>query len=218
MMATRTILCFGDSLTWGFVPVAPAAPARRFPRDVRWTGVLAAELGDGYAVVEEGLNGRTTSADDPTDARLNASTYLPTALASHLPLDLVVLMLGTNDSKAYLRRTPLDIATGMRLLVAQVLACGDARSAYPAPRLLVVAPPPLTEIRDPWSAAVFAGGHEKTAQLGGLYRALAGATGVDFFDAGSVITTDGVDGVHFTEQNNLDLGRALAPQVRTLLT
>ena len=88
-------------------------PHTRFPRDVRWTGVLAETLGGDYVVIEEGLSARTTNVDDPTDPRLNGAAHLPITLASHLPLDLVVLMLGTNDTKAYFHRTPFDIATGM---------------------------------------------------------------------------------------------------------
>lgn len=101
MPDTRSILCFGDSLTWGWIPVEESSPTLRYPYHQRWTGAMAGELGDGYHIVEEGLSARTTSCDDPNDPRLNGSTYLPTALASHLPLDLVILMLGTNDTKSY---------------------------------------------------------------------------------------------------------------------
>jgi len=79
--------------------------------------VLAAQLGDGFDIIEEGLSGRTTDVDDPTDPRLNGSTYLPSALASHLPLDLVIVMLGTNDTKSYFHRTPFEIAMGMAKLL-----------------------------------------------------------------------------------------------------
>lgn len=213
----RRIMCFGDSLTWGWIPVEGGAPSRRYAADVRWTGVLGAELGAGFQIVEEGLSGRTV-AGDHTDPRLAAADYLPSALASHLPLDLVILMLGTNDTKAYLHREPVDIAAALSILVGQVRgSAGGVGTRYPAPRLLVVAPPPLTEIPHPWFDAIWVGGREKTEALAGLYAALADFNGVDFFDAGSVITTDGVDGIHFTEQNNRDLGVALAAAVREIL-
>ncbi|SDQ07014.1 SGNH/GDSL hydrolase family protein [Quadrisphaera sp. DSM 44207] len=218
-MATRNVLCFGDSLTWGWVPKDPPVPSERFGPDVRWTGVVARLLGDGYRVLEEGLSGRTTTADDPTDPRLNGSRHLPGALATHLPLDLVVLMLGTNDTKALLRRSPFEIATGVSVLLDQVAAsAGGVGTAYPAPRVLVVCPPPLGDVADPWFREVFAGAREKTLALPALYRAVAGFSGASFFDAGSVISTDGVDGVHLTEQNNRDLGEALAPVVRDALS
>lgn len=217
-MPDKRILCFGDSLTWGWVPVADGMPTERFPRDRRWTGVLADQLGDGHVVIEEGLSARTTNIDDPTDPRLNGAAYLPSCLASHLPLDLVILMLGTNDTKANFHRTPLDIALGMSLLVTQVLtSAGGVGTAYPAPQVLVMAPPPLAPTPHPWFQLIFGGSQEKTAQLGQVYSAMASFVKVPFFDAGSVISTDGVDGVHFTEQSNHDLGVALSEQVRGLL-
>jgi lysophospholipase L1-like esterase len=217
-MSPKTVLCFGDSLTWGWIPATAASPTQRYPRGTRWTGVLAAELGDDYTVIEEGLSARTTNVDDPTDPRLNGSAYLPASLASHLPLDLVILMLGTNDTKAYFGRTPFDIATGMSILTVQVLtSAGGIGTTYPAPKVLVVAPPPLGAMPEPWFQMLFEGGHEKSAALADAYRAMTSFLKVPFFDAGSVISTDGSDGVHFTEQNNRDLAAALAAQVRQLL-
>jgi lysophospholipase L1-like esterase len=218
-MTVKTVLCFGDSLTWGWIPTAEGTPTQRYSSTTRWTGVLAGQLGDDYRVIEEGLSARTTNADDPTDPRLNGAAYLPAALASHLPLDLVVLMLGTNDTKVNLGRTPFDIATGMSILVAQVLtSAGGIGTTYPAPQVLVVAPPALGEMANPWFQMVFEGGQEKSAALADAYAAMASFFKVAFFDAGSVISTDGVDGIHFTEENNRDLGLALAEQVRLLLS
>lgn len=215
---SRRILCFGDSLTWGWVPVVDGMPSERYPREQRWTGVLADALGAGHEVIEEGLSARTTNIDDPTDPRLNGSKYLPSCLATHLPLDLVILMLGTNDSKANFHRSPLDIALGMSTLATQVLgSAGGVGTGYRAPQVLVVAPPPVATTPHPWFQLIFAGSQEKTAELASVYSALASFLKVPFFDAGSVISTDGVDGVHFTEQNNRDLGAALAQQVTRIL-
>ncbi|ORB30780.1 SGNH/GDSL hydrolase family protein [Mycolicibacterium parafortuitum] len=217
-MPTKRILCFGDSLTWGWVPVADGMPTERFAPDVRWTGVLAAELGPDYEVIEEGLSARTTNLDDPTDPRLNGAAYLPSCLAGHLPLDLVVLMLGTNDTKAYFGRTPLEIALGMSVLVTQVLTSGGGvGTSYPAPQALVVSPPPVAATPHPWFQFIFDGSQDKSAKLAEVYSAMASFVKVPFFDAGSVISTDGVDGIHFTEQNNAELGRAMAEQIRGIL-
>jgi lysophospholipase L1-like esterase len=201
-MAKR-IMCFGDSLTWGWNPILAGVPIERYGKDKRWTGVLARHLGDEYEVVEEGLSGRTTGVDDPLDPRLNGASYLPSALASHLPLDLVVLMLGTNDTKVYFNRTPFDIAAAMGTLVTQVaMAMGGVGTVYPAPC--------------PWLAELFVGGREKTLALSAKYRKLASFFQVPFFDAGEVISTDGVDGIHFSEQNNADLGKALAKVITSV--
>lgn len=217
-MTTRTVLCFGDSLTWGWVPVEGGAPTTRHDPDVRWTGVLRNGLGEGFRVIEEGLSARTTAADDPTDPRLNGAAYLPSCLASHLPLDLVILMLGTNDTKAYLHRSAIDIAAGMSTLVGQVLgSAGGVATVYPAPQVLVMAPPPLTALGHPWFEQIFDEGSVQTShELAPKYAALAEFMGVHFFDAGSVVTEVGVDGLHFTEQNNRDLGEALVRQVQQI--
>lgn len=213
-MAEKRIMCFGDSLTWGWVPVIEGVPTTRFPADVRWTGVLQRELGPDHIVIEEGLSARTTMLEDPTDPRLDGSAYLPSALASHLPLDLVILMLGTNDTKAYFHRSAFEIAAGMSKLVGQVLtSAGGVGTVYPAPQVLVVAPPPLTPMPHAYFQQLFGGAHEKSAQLGKLYGDLADFMKVHFLDAGQIITTDGVDGIHFTEENNSALGRAVARKV-----
>jgi lysophospholipase L1-like esterase len=218
MTEQKSILCYGDSLTWGWIPVTEGAPTLRYPFRDRWTGAMATHLGDGFHIVEEGLSARTTSLDDPNDPRLNGSAYLPTALASHLPLDLVIVMLGTNDTKSYFRRTPYEIANGMAKLVGQVGgSAGGVGAAYPAPKVLVVAPPPLAPMPHPFFDGMFEGGREKTAALAAQYRAMADFMKVGFFDAGTVISTDGCDGIHFTAENNRDLGKALAAQVKAIV-
>ena len=212
------ILCFGDSLTWGWVAVSESSPTTRFSAAERWTGIMGEVLGENYEIVEEGLSARTTSIDDLVDSRLNGSAYLPTALASHLPLDLVIIMLGTNDTKAYYRRTPHEIATGMSKLVVQVLtAGGGVGTIYPAPKVLVVSPPPLSEMPDAWFKDMFDGGRQKTIELARQYKALAAFMKVEFFDAGSCVSTDGVDGIHFSISNNKSLGNALAAKVKEVL-
>ncbi len=214
MTEQKTILCYGDSLTWGWIPTGEGAPTLRYAFKDRWTGAMAAQLGDGYYVIEEGLSARTTSLDDPNDPRLNGSAYLPSALASHLPLDLVIVMLGTNDTKSYFRRTPYEIANGMAKLVGQIGgSAGGVGTSYPAPKVLVVAPPPLATMPHPFFDGMFEGGLEKTAALAGQYRAMADFMKVGFFDAGSVVSTSGCDGIHFTVADNQTLGKALAAKV-----
>lgn len=212
MAENRSILCFGDSLTWGWIPVPESSPALRYPFQERWTGAMAAALGDGYSIIEEGLSARTTSVDDP---RLNGSAYLPAALASHLPLDLVIILLDTNDTKSYFRRTPYEIANGIGKLAGQVLtSAGGVGTPYAAPKLLIVAPPPIAPTPDPWFEGMFEGGYEKSLELAKNYKALADFLKVDFLDAGEFVKTDGCDGIHFSAETNITLGRAVAEKVK----
>ncbi|MZI95562.1 hydrolase [Vibrio sp. CAIM 722] len=210
----KNILCFGDSLTWGWIPQPHSVPSQRYALDKRWTGVMARALGAQFNVIEEGLNARTTNIDDPLDTRVNGANYFPTSLASHLPLDLVIIMLGTNDTKPSFNQTPQRIAEGMSLLVSQARgSAGGIGAAYPAPKVLVVSPPPLAPMPDPWFGVMYEGGHEKTLQLPKYYKMMADFMKVMFFDAGSVVRTDGCDGIHLSEESNKTLGLAMAEKV-----
>ncbi|UVC09206.1 SGNH/GDSL hydrolase family protein [Rhizobium sp. TH2] len=217
MTGKKRILCFGDSLIWGWMPIAEVVPTTRYPFAERWTGVLATHLGDNFEIIEEGLSGRTTDLDDPTDPRLNGSTYLPSALATHLPLDLVILLLGTNDTKTYFNRSAYDITVGMSKLLVQVAtSAGGVGTVYPAPGMLLMSPPPLADMTDPWLQLTFEGAQAKSRELSRHYAALAQFFKVDFLDAGAVIATGGIDGIHLTAQNNADLGKAVARKVQAM--
>ena len=215
----RRILVFGDSLTWGWIPTEPVTPTTRHPVEDRWTSVMSEALGEGYEIVVEGLSGRTTDIDDPTDPKLNGADYLPAALASHEPLDLVILLLGTNDTKAYLDRTPLEIGLGAGRLVNMVHeAPGWDWAEYETPQVLLISPPPLGEtIGEEAREAFDAQSQEKSMALGEVYAQVAAMAGEHAFDAGSVIETDGVDGIHFTAEANRALGEAVAAEVERIL-
>jgi lysophospholipase L1-like esterase len=217
--APKRILVFGDSLTWGWTPADPVVPTVRHAPEDRWTAALAAGLGDGYEIVVEGLSGRTTNIDDPSDPKLNGAAYLPAAMASHEPLDLVIIMLGTNDTKTYLDRTPLEIGLGAGELINIVHESpGWDWTDYPTPSVLLISPPPLGETIGEMAAPIFEGSREKSLALPEVYAGIAGLAGEHFFDAGSVIETDGIDGIHFTAAANATLGAAVAGEVVKILT
>ncbi|MFB9952697.1 SGNH/GDSL hydrolase family protein [Rhizobium puerariae] len=209
----KTVLCFGDSLTWGYDPEGPG----RHAFEDRWPSVLGAALGPGVTVVAEGLNGRTTAYDDHlADCDRNGVKNLPTLLHTHMPLDLVVVMLGSNDMKPMIAGTAHAARAGMQRLVS-LIRRHDYSFEYDAPDILIVSPPPLCETADPVSSAIFRGGVEQSSMLASLYRDLADDLGCGFFDAGSVAKTTPVDGVHLTAENTRALGRGLEPIVRVML-
>jgi lysophospholipase L1-like esterase len=208
--AVKRIVCYGDSNTWGSDP----ATRERFPPDVRWTGVLARELGDGYQVIEEGLPGRTTIWDDPLELGRNGLTYLRPCLESHRPLDLVTIMLGTNDLKRRFGVSASDIAQGAALLVD--VAQHYARRADGSPAsVLLMAPPPVARLSQ--LARMFEGAEEKSREFGQYFRMVAGWYNVPFLDAGEVMTSSDVDGIHFDAEEHGKLGRAVAREARRLL-
>jgi lysophospholipase L1-like esterase len=221
----KRVLVYGDSNSWGWIPIAKGIPTQRYGPADQWPEVMRAKLGSDYEIVIDALSGRTTDVDDltapMTGAALNGATYLPAAIAAHTPLDLVVIMLGTNDTKAMFKRTPFRIALGMGHLVGIVQSSGQMFGGgwytYGAPKVLVVAPPPMA--KQTVFSEIFVGdvGVQRSKGLAAAYRAIAQASGVGFFDASSVIETDGVDAVHFTADAQRKLGNAMAAQVRSIL-
>jgi lysophospholipase L1-like esterase len=204
------ILCYGDSNTWGYIPVSGG----RYPRPVRWAGVMAERLGPGFHVIEEGQSGRTTVWNDPLEEHRNGMDYLPACLLSHKPLDLVILMLGTNDLKARFSLLASDIALGAERLVRVILGSECGPGGRP-PAVLLAAPPPIA----PDDADdMFLGGKQKSALLGRRYAEVAERTGCAFFDVGSVIAVDAADGIHYSAPSHKILGLAMAERVQLLIS
>jgi lysophospholipase L1-like esterase len=208
------ILCYGDSNTWGCIPLPGPEPARRFPPDTRWPGVLRRELGDGYWIVEAGLNARTTVWDDPLEPDRNGRKLLLPTLLTHQPLELVIIMLGTNDLKRRINASAAEIAEGAGMLVdvVNVSGCGPDGTA---PQTLLVCPPPvaLLDLADD----TFDGAAEKSHQLAGRFAEIAETRSCAFLDAGTVISSSDIDGIHLDEPQHAALGAAVAQQVRLLL-
>ncbi|MCL2783183.1 MAG: SGNH/GDSL hydrolase family protein [Propionibacteriaceae bacterium] len=217
----KTIVIFGDSLTWGYDPanelLPPGGKLHRFSDSQRWPGVLAAELGDDYQVIVEGLCGRTTVWDDPTEPWRCGTEQLIPVLDSHAPFDLVIILLGTNDLKGYFSARARDIARGAGILVDQALHhCVDDFTG-PA-KVLLVAPPVLGErIDETASDFAFTGALAKSKDFATQYHMIADKWGAYFFDAASVTTTSQIDQVHLDVEQHARLGRALAPLVAEIL-
>ena len=206
----KTVLCYGDSNTWGYDP----ATRSRFPPHVRWTGVLAARLGDGYRVIEEGLNGRTTRWDDPIEPDRNGLAYLRPCVESHQPLDLIIVMLGTNDLKQRFDLCASDIAQSAAGVAEMAHRYAHGPSHAHA-LVLLVAPPAVTTLTQ--LDEMFAGAVQKSRQFSRYYRQAAEWAHLPFFDAGSVIVSSEIDGIHFEADEHRKLGEALVDDVRRLI-
>jgi lysophospholipase L1-like esterase len=175
---------------------------------------MQAALGSEWVVVEEGLPGRTTVHADPIEgAHKNGLAHLKAALESHRPIDVLIIMLGTNDLKMRFSLPPVDIARGVRVLCETALGCAVGPNAG-APKLLVIAPVPIAEAG--CLAEMYGGGAEKSRRLAPLYRAEAERLGATFFDAGSVARTSPVDGIHLEADQHRRIGEAVADAVRSL--
>ena len=207
-----TIVCYGDSNTHGYDP----ATMGRFPKEVRWPRVMAAQLGGTAEVIEEGLNGRTTIWDDPYLDGRNGRTYLLPCLRSHAPVDVLVLMLGTNDLKSIFGRSGAEIAAAIGALVGLVLTSGTGPGGV-APRVLLIAPPGPGEVTARSEVWGFGEARANAERMPALYRTVAEMNGVAFVDGSAVAVVDPADGVHLTVEGHAILGRAVAEVVRRLL-
>ena len=217
------VLIYGDSNSYGWVPIYEP-PTTRYASNVRWPGVLQNMLGSDYKIIEEGLSGRTTNLDQPdrlAGAGLNGALYLPACLASHLPLDLVVIMLGTNDTKKDFKKTPYDISVGAAQLISIVKnSTGGVGTSYPAPKILLVAPVPLgaVELNPRMSALFGTDGREKSLNLGKYFEGIAKTAGVYYLDAATVVPqADGVDGVHLSPESHRKIAAAVAKSIESII-
>jgi lysophospholipase L1-like esterase len=212
----KTILCYGDSNTWGFDPKT----GNRYDHKTRWPTAMErilnkdCQLDDPpWRVVEEGLNGRTTCREDPVEGDRNGFRQLLPILESHKPLDAVAVMLGTNDLKPRFNPAPYDIARGAQRVViaAQESKTGPGNSA---PKVIMICPPPT--VKSPVLEHLFGDSVELSKKLKHFYRQLATECGALFLDAGDFVVSSSIDGIHFDPESHPALAQALADIVKNL--
>ncbi len=210
----KNILCFGDSNTWGYTP----GTAVRYDLDTRWTGVLQRELGEDYRVLEDGLNARTTAYEDPWSPWRLGKEALPVSLVAQKPLDLLVIMLGTNDLKfvdAYFA------SKGVETLITIAKAVQDRKESslvFPNGLEVLLVSPILIDpcaANDPFGT--LRNGAEESTKFAYYFEHVAKAKGVHFFDAATVAHPSKIDGIHMEPDSHLALGQALANEIRKIL-
>jgi lysophospholipase L1-like esterase len=213
----KNILCYGDSNTWGYTP----GTGERYPRNIRWTGIMADALGDDYYVIEAGLGGRTTVYTDPMNPILNGLEYLPMILKQSAPLDLVIIALGSNDMKFV---DAIKSARGMEKLVDVCKRANDAMSntspvLNEGAKILVVSPTHISKRvheLNPYSTFL-AHASEESKKFGEIFGHYAKLLNVEFFDAATVASPSDVDGLHMTPESHKALAVAITKKVRKIL-
>jgi len=206
----KSILCFGDSNTWGYDPVTNG----RFDAETRWPRVLSQTLGPDHEVIEEGLGGRTTVWDDPLEGYRNGREYLIPCLESHRPLDLVIILLGTNDLKKQFSLSAYDIAQGVGVLV-RVVQGSQSGPAGTGPPVLLLVPPPTAALTE--YAEMFEDAGRKSQKFSEHYGKVAEELGCAYLDTSVVIVSSPLDGIHFEGGEHRKLGKAVAAKVKELI-
>lgn len=203
--SAKTIVCYGDSNTWGRVP-----KAGRYPRSIRWTGVLQKLLGDSYELVSEGVSGRTFAVVDPENPWRCGISHLKSILRNNLPIDLVVIMLGTNDVKDKFNLEVEDIAKHLQQTI-------DLIRTEEVKNILVVCPPdivvPESGIPDPR----YIKGANKMKKLPEVLKKVAEKNDCNFVDAGQYIVSSKIDGFHLEPKAHKKLAETLKEEILRML-
>jgi len=212
ILMVKTILCYGDSNTWGGIPqpyrdgVWPAA--MRYPRHKRWTGLLQQHLGEAHYVIEEGLNARTTNLDYAIAPNRNGASYLPPCLYSHAPIDWVLLALGGNDLKSCFNRSVVEVGEGLRELIDIIQCSNYGPELTSAPAILIVSqviPLAMCEnYSDTAGQLPYKGICQKVHDLVDIYATLAKEKQCEFLNITPYVRPSVIDGVHFDEKGHED--------------
>lgn len=211
----KHIVCLGDSNTHGYCadPNDCADHGDRFNEDERWTCLLQKHLGSDYLVLEEGLSGRTTVFDDPLHESMAALDVIYSVLMSHERVDLLIVMLGTNDVKERLGMNPSCIAIGLERLLLKAMSVPAWRNN--TPNILVVCPPHIGD--GLWDEPMGKGCPEKSKVLARYYKPKCDALGVHFLDAEGIAEFNKVDFMHLTRKGHENLAKALSELVPGLV-
>lgn len=208
----KTILCYGDSNTYGL----RSDLTTRYPRDKRWTGILQDILGKDYYIIEEGLGGRTTVWDDPVEDYKNGKKYLLPCLDSHKPLDLIVLMLGTNDLKSRFSVSPFDIGVSMENLL-RTIRCSDAGLDFQPPEVLLICPVPIRSVKNADLDQMIPDMERRSRALSHYYRIAAEKYHAYYMDPGETVEVNDQDGIHYTEKGHRTMAALVADEIKKIL-
>lgn len=201
----KRILIYGDSFTFGKIP-----GAGRYKVTERFTGILQTKLGQDYEIIEEGLRGRTLSGENKFFKFRNGEIQFGPILGSHLPIDLLVILLGTNDCNSGCDKTETDFSNAINEYKNQIKFWTEQLGFEP-PKVLLLAPPLIEE---KFSYALFndlfKGAKEKSSKLGNIFDKIAEENGFKYFDTSKIVKPSEVDGIHLDQENNKILGQELA--------
>lgn len=213
MKEIKSVLCYGDSNTYGYSPVT----GMRFSEQIRWTGCLQMLLGNQYRIIEEGCNGRTTIFNDPNDPWKNGLSYLKPCLNSHKPIDIVIVMLGTNDLKTIFHADMPAIASGIEEIIQEIQTFTKQKQGF-VPQIILVAPPKIGKgiCESPFAASFDASAITRSHEFAKYYQDVAKRNNCVFFDAAQFAQSSDEDSLHLMPSEHEKLANALADCIKQM--
>ncbi|MCD6047115.1 MAG: hypothetical protein K0S08_762 [Gammaproteobacteria bacterium] len=219
----KNILCYGDSNTWGYIPGTFELEGmyhERYSYELRWTGRLQKLLGNNYRIIDEGLNGRTTDIDDnPNIPGTSGETYLLPCLNSHVPLDLVILMLGCNDLKSFYHRSAQDIAAALGKLIRTIQSIKLGKDMRSPPEVLLLGYPTITR-EDGFDhfgiEGLFKDGIKKSEQFDCYFSKVAAQYGCHYLNIAPHVKLSKIDGIHLDAEGHKTLANLLAKEIKKI--
>lgn len=208
------VLCYGDSNTWGYIS---GSNHERYGNKERWTRVLAELLGNDFEVIEEGLNSRTLTSNDTRVGKegKNGYEYLIPCLDTHDPIDLVVLMLGTNELKTAYNKTAEEIGNILEEYFVKTILNRKSQFRNSYPKLLIVTPPIVNEEVEYCKAGnKYVGATQKSMDLNNIYKNIAKKYNCYFLSNDDLMT--GPDGVHLTKESHEKLARKIEIEIKKI--
>jgi len=210
-VAAKRILVYGDSYVFGKIP-----GAGRYDASTRFTGVMQNYLGNGYEIIEEGLRGRCLSGENGFFPHRNGLTQFDGIIGSHLPLDLIILFLGTDDTNSSRSNETEEIVENYTKYLRSI-NWWSKHLDFPRPKVMIISPPMIDEPGShKWFKNIFNGAGPKISAFPDLMKEFAEKNNIFYFDASKVIKVSQVDGVHLDIENNHLLGRALVQFIKEI--
>ena len=211
----KNIVCFGDSNTHGYNP----SDCSRYNSNLRWTGVVQKELGSQYHIIEEGLCGRTCVYDDPAEEGISAIDYIYPCLMSHKKIDLIIVMLGTNDTKERYSANAYVISLGMKRLIKKIQSIKDAFT-NDEPNILIVAPLPIKKgiLNTDMVLSLGKDCIEKSRDILPLYKDLAEQLKCHYLDISDKTECSDDDFVHLSIESHQILANELAIKIKQIFS
>lgn len=209
-MSKLRILCFGDSNTYGYKPDGSG----RFNDEIRWTGLLQKRLGENYQIIEEGLCGRTTVFQDVLREGRRGIDIIGTLIESHNPIDLLVVMLGTNDCKTRYNASAAVIAAGLEKVLEKAV-----KAAKNELKILVVSPIELGKgVGEEGYDIEFDKNSEETSkELAKEYKKVAEKYNYAFLSAAQYARPSTIDREHLDEEGHAQLATVIEKKIVSIL-